>query len=137
MDAAPVTALGHLRRRIQIFLQKSRPYSETVFVEPITAITVDEVQFSTAASALQRIHDSVPNSQHSELVHQSVWQVAGSPALRIGSLVTLPSWILERGDDEEYFSRLSPANIVGFCSYATSTLQKPHCSVGSYLQEGG
>ena len=116
MDITPVTAFGRLRRRIQIFLQKSRPYLERTFVEPMTAMTADDVQLSTAASALQRIHDSVPNSQHSELIHQSVWQVAGSPALRMRPLLKLPSWILERGNDKEYFSRLSPANVVAFAA---------------------
>ena len=94
MDTTPIAAFSRLRRHIQIFLQKflqkSRPYLERNFVEPITAMTVDEVQLSTAASALQRIHDSVPNSQHSELIQQSVWQVAGSPALRMRPLLKLP-----------------------------------------------
>ena len=112
MDTTPAAVFGRLRRRIQIFLQKSRPYLERNFVEPITAMTVDEVQLSTAASALQRIHDSVPNSQHSELIQQSVWQVAGSPALRMRPLLKLPPWILERGDDKEYLSQLPPASMV-------------------------
>ena len=109
MDIAPGTAFGRFRRRLQIFLQKSRPYLERDFVEPITAATVDDVQLSTAASALQRIHDSMPNSQHSALIQQSVWQVASSPALRMRPLLKLPSWIL---DDEEYLSRLSPASVI-------------------------
>ena len=112
MDTTPVAAFGRLRRRIQIFLQKSRPYLERNFVEPITAMTIDEVQLSTAASALQRIHDSVPNSQHSELIQQSVWQVIGSPALRMRPLLRLPPWILERGNDKEYVSQLPPASMV-------------------------
>ena len=114
MDATPVTALGRLYRRVQIFLQKSRPYLESDFVEPITATTVDDIQLSTTASALQRIHDSVPNSQHSELIHRSVWQVAGSPALRLPPSFDLPPWIIDRGNDKEYFSRLSPASVVAF-----------------------
>ena len=83
MDTTPAHIFRSLRRRIQIFLQKKRPYLEKEFETPITAATVDEVQLSTTTSALQRILDSVPKSQHSELIHQSVWQVAGSPALRI------------------------------------------------------
>ena len=112
MDTTPVTFLGPLGRRFQIFLQKSRPYLEKDFEYPIAATTVDEIQLSTTASALRRIHDSVPNSQHSELVHRSVWRVAGSPALRMQPLFNLPSWIFERGNDKEYFSRLSPASLV-------------------------
>ncbi len=65
MDNTPATALGRVRRHIQIFLQKSRLYLEQDFVEPITATTMDEVQLFTAGSALQRIHDSAPNSQQS------------------------------------------------------------------------
>ena len=116
MDATPVKAFDRLRRHIQIFLQKTRPYLETEFETPISAATVDEVQLSTTSSALQRILDSVPKSQHSELIHQSVWEVAGSPALRIQPLFELPSWILDRGNDDEYLSRLSPASSVALTS---------------------
>ena len=116
MDTTPVTPFGRLRRRIQISLQKSRPYLEKEFETPINAATLDEFQLSTTTSALQRILDSVPKSQHSELIHQSVWQVAGSPALRIQPLFKLPSWILDRGNDKEYFSRLSPASAVALTS---------------------
>ena len=112
MDTSPAVAFSHLRRRLQIFLQKSRPYLERNFVEPITAMTVDEVQLSTAASALQRIHDGVPNSQHSESIQQSVWQVVGSPAPRMRPLLKLPPWILERGNDKEYLSQLPPVSMV-------------------------
>ena len=112
MDATPVTTLDRFRRRVHIILQKSRPYLEKNFEEPIAATTVDEVQISTAASVLQRIHESAPNSQHSEALQCSVWQVAGSPALRIPPLFCLPPWILDRGNDEEYFSDLPPAIVV-------------------------
>ena len=112
MDISPGTRFGRFRRRIQIFFQKSRPYVERDFVKPITAITVDDVQLFTAASALQRIHDSVPNSQHSALIQQSVWQVAGGPALRMRPLPKLPPWILERGNDKEYFKQLAPESVV-------------------------
>ena len=108
MDTTPATALGRVRRNIQVILQKLRPYVEKDFVEPITAVTMDEVQLSTAASALQRIHDSAPNSQHSEALQSSVWQVAGGAAHRIPPLFNLPSWIIDRVDDEEYFSQLPP-----------------------------
>ena len=111
-DMTSGTYLGRFRLHVQIFFQTTRPYLESDFVEPITATTVDDVQLSTAASALQRIHDSVPNSQHSELIQQSVWQIAGSPALRMRPLIKLPSWILDRGNDKEFFSRLSPVNAV-------------------------
>ena len=111
-DMTSGTYLGRFRLQVQIFFQTTRPYLESDFVEPITATTVDDVQLSTAASALQRIHDSVPNSQHSLLIQQSVWQIAGSPALRMRPLTRLPSWILDRGNDKEFFSRLSPVNAV-------------------------
>ena len=112
MDITPVSPFGRLRRHTQVFLQKSRPYLESAFVESIKATTVDDVQLSTTASALRRIHDSVPNAQHSELIHQSVWQVAGSSALRMRPSFRLPSWILDKGNDKEYFSRLSLTNVV-------------------------
>ena len=110
MDTAPVAVLGRLWRRVQIFLQKSRPCLERDFVEPITAMTVDDFQLSTTASALQRLHDSMPNSQHSEEIQQSIWQVASSSALRMRPLIKLPSWILDRGKDTEYFSQLPSVN---------------------------
>ena len=109
MDTTPATSLGRVRRDIQIILQKSRPYPEEYFVEPIAATTMDEVQLSMAASALRRIHESAANSQHSEALHCSVWQIAGSAMPRIPPLFDLPSWILDRGNDEEYFSHLPPA----------------------------
>jgi hypothetical protein len=112
MDATPATALRHFRRGIQTFLRKSRPYLEKDFVEPIAATTMDEVQLSVAASALQRIHDSAPNSEHSRALQWSVWQVAGSGALRIPPLFDLPSWIFVSENDEEYFSHLPPAMLV-------------------------
>ena len=108
MDRTPATALGRVRRDIQVVLQKSRPYPEKDFVEPITAITMDEVQLSTAASALKRIHDSAPDSQYSEALHSSVWQVAGGAAHRIPPLFNLPSWILDKCNDEEVLSHLPP-----------------------------
>ena len=108
MDTTPVTTLGRFRRHVQIFLQTWRPYLETDFVEPISARTMDEVQLSTAASALKRIHDSAPNSQHSEALHWSVWQVAGSSAHRIPPSFNLSSWIVDRKNREEYLSHLPP-----------------------------
>ena len=41
-DTTPVTAFGHLGRRIQIFLQKTRPFLETEFETSMTAATVYE-----------------------------------------------------------------------------------------------
>jgi len=105
-DITPASALGRLRRGIQIFLQKSRPYLAGDFVVPISATTMDEVQLSTAASALQRIHDSAPDSQHSEPLQSSVWQISGSPTLRLPLLLDLPSWIYDTGKDQEYLMRL-------------------------------
>jgi len=112
MDTGPTTVQGRFYRGIQVFLHKSRPYLESSLVQPITSTTMDEVQLSTAASALRRIHESVPNSQHSEVVQCSVWQVAGSSALRMPPLFNLPSWLFDRGKDEEYFLRMPPAMIV-------------------------
>jgi hypothetical protein len=99
MDITPATALGRVHRGIQVILHKSRPYLEKHFVEPITAITLDEVQLATAASALRRVHDSAPDSQHSEALHSSVWQVTGDTAHSIPPLFNLPSWILDRSFD--------------------------------------
>ena len=95
MDMAPSTTLGRVRRGIQVILLKSRPYLEKDFVEPITAITVDEIQLFTAASALKRIHDSAPNSPHSLALQSSVWQVAGGTTQPFRPLFSLPSWILD------------------------------------------
>jgi len=99
MDTTPITTLGRIRWHIRIFLQKTRPYLENDFVEPISATTVDNVQLSIAASALHRIHESAPNSQHSETLHWSVWQVAGSTALRVPPLLDQPSWIGNKWHD--------------------------------------
>jgi hypothetical protein len=54
----------------------------------------------------------------------SVWQVAGSPAHRIPPLFNLPSWILDRGNDEEYFSHLPPAMVVALVAVVACTSQK-------------
>jgi hypothetical protein len=113
MDITPATALGRVRRSIQIILQKSRPYQENKFEYPIAETQMDEVQLSTVASALQRIHDSAPNSPHSEALHWSVWQVAGSMTLSTPPLFNLPFWILSEGrDDDEFFSHRPPAMLV-------------------------
>ena len=112
MDTTPATTLGRVRRHIKLFLQKTRPYLENDFVEPISATTVDNVQLSIAASALHRIHESAPDSQHSEALHWSVWQVAGSTTLRDPPLFNLPAWIRDKCDDEEYFSHLPPSMLV-------------------------
>ena len=99
---------------IQVVLQKTHPYLEKAFAEPITATTMDEVQLSTAASALQRIHDSAPNVRQSEALQWSVWQVAGGTAFRIPPLFDLPSWILDIRSDAEYLSHLPPAMAIAF-----------------------
>ena len=110
MDMTPATLLGRVRRSLQIILQISRPYPEIFFGYPIEEIRMDEVHLSTAASALQRIHDSAPNSRHSEALQWSVWQVAGSATHDTPPLLGLPHWIQE--NDEEYFSYRSPAVLV-------------------------
>ena len=106
----PVTPLGRLRRRIQIFLLKFRPYSEGDLAEPITAITLDEVQLSTSSSALERIHN-MPNLQLGESIQQSVWQVL---SVRTNGVVRLeiPFWVFSRVDDIEFISRLPPEIVV-------------------------
>ena len=106
MDTTPASALGRLHRGTQIFLQKLRPYLEKDFVDPIGATTMDEVQIVTAASALQRIHDNAPNSQHSERVQSSVWQIAGSPTLRIPPLFGPPPWVFDTRNDQGYHMSL-------------------------------
>jgi hypothetical protein len=112
MDITPATALGRVRRSIHIILQKSRPYPEINFKDPVAETTMDEVQLSTVASALQRIHDSAPNSQQSEALQWSVWQVAGSATLSTPPLFDLPFWIMWKDGDEEYFSHCPPAMLV-------------------------
>ena len=124
MDIPPATVLGRVRRGVQVILQKSRPYLEKDFVEPITATTIDEVQLSTAASALRRIHDSAPDSQHSEALHLSVWQVASSGGHLIPSLFHLPSWVLDRVDDAEYLSHLPPAILIVLVAISLRTCRE-------------
>ncbi len=123
MDITPTTVLCRFRRAIQIILQISRPYLEKNFEKPITETTMDEVQLSTVASALKRIHDSAPNSQHGEALQQSVWQVAGSATLSTPPLFSLPHWVLGRENDEEYFSHLPPAMLVALIAVS---LRGPH-----------
>jgi len=101
MDTTPTSVLGRLCRGIQISIQKSRPYVERDIVAPISATAMDEIHLSTASSALQRIHDSAPSSQHSEPLQWSVWQIAGSSKLRLPPLFDLPSWIYDTGKDQE------------------------------------
>jgi hypothetical protein len=108
MDTTPATALGRASRYIHIIIHRSRPYLEKDFVEPVTATTMDEVQLSTAASSLQRIHDSAPDSQHSEALQSSVWLAAGGAANCIPPSFDLPSWITDKQGDEEYFSCFPP-----------------------------
>jgi hypothetical protein len=126
MDAGPETALSRFCRAILIFLRKSRPYSESYFVEPITAPTMDEVQLSTAASALQRIHDNAPDSYHSEALQWSVWEVAGSATFPTPPLFDLPQWIIDRQGDEEYFSHLPPAKLVALVAVSLRARRKWH-----------
>ena len=136
MDTTPGTILGRLRRAIQILLQKSRPFPERVFGNPVTPTTMDEIQLSIAASALQRVHDSVPNSQHSESVLWSVWQIIGSPTLRTAPPITLPSWIVGNMQDKEHFSRFPPVMLVSLLSVSLRTpwYMRRITSVRSVLQ---
>ena len=121
---APTTALGRVCRELQVIPLKSRPYLEKAFGEPITAITMDEVQLSTAASALKRIHDSAPDSQYSEALQSSVWQVAGGVAHRIPPLFDLPSWILDKCEDEEYLSHLPPTILTALVAISMRARRK-------------
>ena len=94
MDIMPATPLGRVHRAIQTILLKSRPYLEKNFQYPIAKTTTDEVQLSTVASALRRIHDSAPNSQHNKALQRSVWEVVGVVTFRTPPLFSVPSWIL-------------------------------------------
>ena len=107
----PTTALARWRQSIQIFLRKYRPYLEENFMRPFKEANTDEVQRLTAASVLERIHNSAPDSSQSELLHWSVWQVAGSTTIRVPPSLIMPQWINDRLSDPEYVSRLSPASI--------------------------
>jgi len=117
-------------------LLKSRPYLEKDFVEPITAITVDEVQLSTAASAFKRIHDSAPNSQHSLALQSSVWQVAGGTGHPFPPLFRLPLWILDIKNREEHFLHLSPA-ILAAMATISSRACRTEVVPGSTPRAGG
>ena len=133
MDTTPVTTLGRLRRHTQIFLQKSRPYREKDFVDSISAMTVDEIQLSTAASALQRIYERAPNSQHSEALQWSVWQVASSSAQCIPPSLNLPDWILNSEKCKESLSRLPPdmiATLLGVLSRDPRAVRWEHYDLG-------
>ena len=122
MDSTPATVLGRIRRFIQISLHKSRPYEETEFEDPIdiepvheillSMAIVDKILLSTVASALQRIHDSVPDSQNNEALQRSVWEVAGNPTLNIPVSFCLPYWVPFGAGHEERFSHLPPAVLV-------------------------
>src|SRR5258706_7186009 len=134
MDMAPETALGRVHRAIQIILQKSRPYLETNFEIPIAETATDEVQLSTVASALRRIHDSAPNSKHSEALLQSVWQVAGAATLSTPPLFNMPDWILWRVRGDEYLSHLPPAKLVALLATSVRGLwQVRHVTIGQDL----
>ena len=124
MDATPATPLGRFRRRVHVFLRKSRPYPEEDFVEPIETAMMDEVQHSTAALALQRIHESAPESQQKEALQWSVWQVAGSPTLRNPPLFNLPSWVIDKWNDDEYLSHLPPAMLVAMIAVSLRAPRK-------------
>ncbi len=112
MDITPATALGRVHRAIQVILLKLRPYLEKNFEVPIAETTTDDVHLSTVASTLWRIHDSAPNSQHSEALQWSVWQVAGAATLSTPPVFNVPYWIIRRGDVDEYLSDLPPAMLV-------------------------
>jgi hypothetical protein len=124
MGTGPETALSRFGRAILIFFHKSRPYLESYFVEPVETAPFDEVQLSTAASALQRIHDNAPDSHYSEALQWSVWDVAGSATFPIPPLFNLPQWIINRENAEEYFSHLPPAKLVALVAVSLRVSRK-------------
>jgi hypothetical protein len=126
LDITPATELDRVRRALVIILRTSQPYLEKKLEIPIAKAAMDEVQLATAASALQRIHDSLPNSQHNEALYWSVWQVAGSATLNTPPIFGLPDWILERMSDEEYLSHLTPAMLVALVAVSLRGPRKWH-----------
>jgi hypothetical protein len=111
------TALSRFWRATLIFLHTSRPYSEGSFNVVVTT-TMDEVQHSVAASALRRVHNNAPDSHHSDALHSSVWQVAGSSIFPISPLFGLPWWIFAKQADKEYLSRLPPTMLVALVAFS-------------------
>ena len=107
----PTTMLARWRQNCQIFLQKYRPYPEENFTRPFEEAKLDEFQRLTAASVLERIHNSAPDSLQSELLHWSVWHVAGSTTIRSPPSLIMPEWINVRLNDPDYVSRLPSASI--------------------------
>ncbi len=107
----PTTTFARWRQNIQIFIRKYRPYPEENLMRPFEEAKMDEVQRLTAASVLERIHNSAPDSPQSESLHWSVWHVAGSTTIRVPPSLIMPEWINVRLNDPEYISRLSPASI--------------------------
>jgi len=135
LDIAPATALGRVHRAIQIILLKSRPYLEKDFEDPIAQTTMDEVQLSTVASALRRIHDSAPNSPHSEALQRSVWQVAGVATLSTPPLFNLPFWIHWRVNDDEYLSHLPQAVLLALLAISVRAPDKWHVSLMTAIRD--
>ena len=107
----PTTTLARWHQNIQIFLRKYRPYREESLMTPFEEAKMDEVQRLTAASVLERIHNSAPDSPQSESLYWSVWHVAGSTTIRVPPSLVMPQWINVRLNDPEYISHLSPASI--------------------------
>jgi hypothetical protein len=124
MSITPATALGRVRRFIQIALLKSNPSLEESFAYPAAEMAMGETHLSVVASALHRIHESAPDSQHSEALQWSVWQVAGSATLNTPPLFNLPHWIRLRENDEEYFLHLPPAMLVALVAVSLRTPYK-------------
>ena len=107
----PTTAFARWQQIVQIFLRKHRPYPEETFMRPFEEAKMDEVQRLTAASVLERIHNSASDSPQSESLYWSVWHVAGSTKIRIPPSLIMPEWINVRLNDPEYLAQLSPACI--------------------------
>jgi hypothetical protein len=130
IGTTPATALGRVRLSYRITLRKYCHDLEKNFEIPITKVTTSKVQHSTVASALQRIHDSAPDSQLSEALQWSVWQLAGSATLHTPPSLDLPYWIIERRNDEEYFSHRPPAMLVALLAVS---LRGPYQRQAQYM----
>ena len=133
MDAVPKTSLARFRREILLFLRQSCPYSEGDFEKAIEEMTLDSVNLNVGTSALARIHNKAPDSQHSEALQWSVWRVAGAPTIRISPLLNMPGWIKDRYQDSEYLSRYSSASL---CALAAVILRTGGPIHGSSNAEG-
>jgi len=111
MDAAPRTYIRTCARRMQTFIQRSRPYPEEEFVKPIADALGDTTQLRISRAALEWLHNTVPSSEHSEDIHWSVWLTASTPAFLVLPSLQMPHWIDLRFDNPEYLARHSVGDL--------------------------